>query len=53
MATDEIEKALKEKYGGLSATKLKGLVIKFRNYKRQPNHTMKHLKRYEKNVKRA
>ena len=32
---------LKEKYGGLSATKLRGLVMKFENYKMRLNHTMK------------
>ena len=37
----EMWKALKEKYGGLSATKLRGLVMKFENYKMRLNHTMK------------
>ena len=36
-----MRKALKEKYGGISATKLRKLVIKFGNYKMQPNHTIK------------
>ena len=29
----EMQKALKEKYGGLSATKMRELVMKFGNYK--------------------
>ena len=37
----EMWEALKEKYGGLSATKLRGLVMKFGNYKMRLNHTMK------------
>ena len=37
----EMWEALKKKYGGLSATKLRGLVMKFGNYKMQLNHTMK------------
>ena len=37
----EMWEALKEKYGGLSATKLRGLVMKFGNYKMRMNHTMK------------
>ena len=37
----EMWEALKEKYGGLSAMKLRGLVMKFGNYKMHLNHTMK------------
>ena len=37
----EMWEALKEKYGVLSATKLRGLVMKFGNYKIRLNHTMK------------
>ena len=37
----EMWKALKEKYGGLLAMKLRGLVMKFGNYKMRLNHTMK------------
>ena len=41
----EMWEALKEKYGRLSDTKLRKLVMKFGNYKMQLNHTMKqHLK---------
>ena len=39
--THEMWKVLKEKYGVLSATKLRGLVMKFGNYKMRLNHTMK------------
>ena len=35
------EEALKEKYDGLSTTKLRELVMKFGNYKIYPNHTIK------------
>ena len=43
--THEMWQALKEKYGGLLATKLRELVLKFENYNMRPNHTMKqHLK---------
>ena len=37
----EMWETLKEKYGGLSAMKLRGLVMKFGNYKMRLNHTMK------------
>ena len=37
----EMWETLKEKYDGLSATKLRGLVMKFGNYKMRLNHTMK------------
>ena len=37
----EMWKALKEKYGGLLAMKLRGLVMKFGNYKMRLNHSMK------------
>ena len=37
----EMWETLKEKYGGLSVTKLKGLVMKFGNYKMRLNHSMK------------
>ncbi|KYF37982.1 hypothetical protein SMIM3I_02228 [Streptococcus mitis] len=43
--THEMWEALKEKYGGLLATKLGELVMKFRNYNMQPNHTMKKISR--------
>ena len=33
--------SVKRKVGGLSATKLRGLVMKFGNYKMRLNHTMK------------
>ena len=33
--------SVKRKVGGLSATKLRGLVMKFGNYKIRLNHTMK------------
>ena len=32
--------ALKDKFGGTSATKLRKLTIKFNTYKKRPNHTM-------------
>ena len=37
----EMWESLKEKYGGLLATKLRELIMKFGNYKMRPNHTMK------------
>ena len=40
----EMWKDLKEKYGGLSTTKLRELVMKFGNYKMRLNHTIKHLR---------
>ena len=41
----EMWESLKEKYDGLSATKLRELIMKFGSYKMRPNHTMKqHLK---------
>ena len=46
----EMWQVLKEKYGGLSATKQRKLVMKFGNYKMWLNHTMKqHLKEMKKN----
>ena len=33
--------ALKEKFGGVSLTKLRSLTIKFDTYKKHPDHTMK------------
>ena len=43
----------KEKYGGLLTTKLGELVMKFRNYKMQPNHTMKqHLKEMKRMIRK-
>ena len=49
----EMWQALKEKYGELSTTKLRELVMKFENYKLRLNHTMKHLREMKKNDKRA
>ena len=37
----EIWKSLKEKFDGLSATKLRKLIMKFGSYKMHQNHTMK------------
>ena len=42
----------KEKYGGLLATKLRELVLKFENYNMQPNHTMKqHLRKMKRMIR--
>ena len=50
--TNEMWEALNEKYGGLSTTKLRELIMEFGNYKMQPNHTMKqHLKEIKKVIK--
>ena len=44
--------ALKEKYGGLLATKLRELVMKFGNYKMRLNHTMKqHLREMKRMIR--
>ena len=37
----KIRLALKEKFGGTSATKLRRLTIKFDSYKKRPNNTMR------------
>ena len=48
----EMWEVLKEKYGGLSATKLRELIMKFGNYKMRPNHTMKqHLREMKRMIR--
>ena len=48
----EMWQALKEKYDGLSTTKLKELVMKFGNYKMRLNHTIKqHLKEMKRMIR--
>ena len=48
----EMWETLKEKYCGLSATKLRELIMKFGNYKLRPNHTMKqHLKEMKRMIR--
>ena len=48
----EMWEALKEKYGGLLATKLRELVMKFGNYKMRLNHTMKqHLREMKRMIR--
>ena len=42
-----------KKYGEISTTKLRELVMKFENDKKWPNHIMKHLKEMKKYDKRA
>ena len=37
----ELWNALREKFGGVSLTKLRSLTIKFDTYKKRPDHTMK------------
>ena len=50
--THEMWHALKEKYDELSATKLRELVLKFKNYKMWPNHTMKqHLREMKRMIR--
>ena len=45
-------KALEEKYGGLSAMKLRELIMKFGNYNMRPNHTMKqHLREMKRMIR--
>ena len=44
--------ALKEKYGGFLATKLRELIMKFENYNMRPNHTMKqHLRKMKRMIR--
>ena len=38
----EVWVALREKFGGITASKLRQLTIKFDNYKNRSNHTMAH-----------
>ena len=50
--THKMWQALKEKYGELSTTKLRELVLKFENYKMWLNHTMKqHLREMKRMIR--